>query len=75
MDLELISSFLQTFGFPIVCCGALFWQQNKSMKDFSDKMESSFASLNKTVEDNTKATIELVTTVEVIAKVGERESG
>lgn len=75
MDYNGIMTLLQTVGFPIVCCGALFWQQNKTMADFSKKMEESFTALNKTVRDNTEATTQLVTTVEVIAKVGERVSG
>lgn len=75
MDYNAIMTLLQTVGFPIVCCGALFWQQNKTMADFSKKMEDSFSDLTKTVKENTAATTQLVTTVEVIAKVGERVSG
>lgn len=75
MDLQVLSEFLKDFGFPIVCCGALFWQQNKTMKDFADRMEDSFKALTGTVEKNTEATIKLVTTVEVIEKVGANDHG
>lgn len=72
MDTQTLIELLQNFGFPIVCCAALFWQQNKTMKDFAQKMEASIATLNTTVEKNTEATITLVTTVDTLEKVGEK---
>lgn len=72
MDVNAITQLVGSLGFPITCCGILFWMVNKSMKDFSDKMGHSIDVLSKTIDDNTEATTRLVTTVEVIAKVGEK---
>lgn len=69
MDFNVLMEFLKTFGFPVVACGALYYQQNKTMKDFADRMEKAFSLLNSSVDENTKATSSLVTTVEVISKV------
>lgn len=44
MDFNEIISAISTVGFPIVCCGVLFLQNNK---------------LRDTVEENTKAVISL----------------
>lgn len=44
MDFNAIISAISTVGFPIVCCGVLFVQNNK---------------LRDTVEENTKAVISL----------------
>ena len=44
MDLNAIISAVSTVGFPIVCCGVLFVQNDK---------------LRTTVEENTKAVISL----------------
>ena len=44
MDINEILSAISTVGFPIVCCGVLFIQNNK---------------LRDTVEENTKAVISL----------------
>lgn len=65
-----IVSLIGSLGFPIVCCGALFYQQNKTMKDFNDKMEKSIKALSSNVEANTIAINTLVTTVATLAKIG-----
>lgn len=44
MDFDAIITAISTVGFPIVCCGVLFVQNNK---------------LRDTVEENTKAVISL----------------
>ena len=71
MDPSMIKDLISSVGFPILCCGLLFWQQNKTMADFSSKMENNMGELTKSVNDNTEATTKLVATVEVLAKVGD----
>lgn len=65
-----IISLIGSLGFPIVCCMAMFWYINKTMKDFSEKMEASIDRLTTSLQSNTDATSQLVTTVELLAKIG-----
>lgn len=69
MDFNVLMEFLKTFGFPVVACAALYYQQNKNMKDFGDKMEKALSNLSSSITANTMATNELVTTVEILQKV------
>lgn len=62
MDPNAIVSLVGSLGFPIVCCIALFWMINTTMKD-----------LKKSIEQNTQATIELATTVKTFHKAGDGE--
>lgn len=70
MDANVIVSLVGSLGFPIVCCGALFWYQNKTMNDFSEKIEKSVKELSQSISSNTDATTKLVTTVELLTKIG-----
>lgn len=70
MDPNAIASLVGSLGFPIVCCGALFWYQNKTMKEFSDKIENSIKELSSSIQNNTEATSKLVTTVELLTRLG-----
>lgn len=70
MDPNVIASLVGSLGFPIVCCGALFWYQNKTMKEFSEKMEKAVKELSQSISSNTDATTKLVTTVELLTKIG-----
>lgn len=70
MDPNALASLVGSLGFPIVCCGALFWYQNKTMKEFSDKIETNLKELSKSIQDSTDATSKLVTTVELLTKIG-----
>lgn len=70
MDPNAIVSLVGSLGFPIVCCGALFWYQNKTMNEFSEKVDQNISSLSSAITDNTEATIKLVTTVELLTKIG-----
>lgn len=70
MSPDSIISLVGSLGFPIVCCGALFFQQNKTMKEFSDKIEQSIKELANNLDSNTIAVKELTTTVSVITKLG-----
>lgn len=71
MDANTLMQLVGSLGFPIVCCGALFWQQNKVMKETTDNITKAVDSLSGTIAENTKATVTLVTTVEVLAKDGD----
>lgn len=75
MDASTIQSLVGTLGFPIVCCGLLFWQQNKTMKDFSDQIQKSIDALSSAVNQNTNATTNLVATVETLLKVRDTING
>lgn len=70
MEADAIVSLISSVGFPIVCCGALFWYVNHTMKNFMDEVKTSLSSLSKTISDNTDATNKLVTTVELLLKIG-----
>lgn len=56
MDANTLTTLISTLGFPIVCCGALFWYVNKQEKRHSDEI----AELRKTIENNTLAVTTLV---------------
>lgn len=56
MDFNAIITAVSTVGFPIVCCGVLFIQNNK---------------LRDTVEENTKAIISLSDYIKLKDKKGE----
>lgn len=73
MDPNAIASLVGSLGFPIVCCGALFWYQNKTMKEFSEKNEENIKEMSKSVSQSTEAILKLVTTVELLMKVGEQK--
>lgn len=79
MDANTIMNLVGSLGFPIVCCGALFFQQNKFMKEMSDRIESTMKEtsarteaatdkMSENLEKNTLAINTLVTTVTVIAR-------
>lgn len=70
MDANTVTSLVGSLGFPIVCCGALFWYLNKTMKEFSDKIENTLKELSTSINANTDATTKLVTTVELLNKLG-----
>lgn len=71
MDPNAIAQLVGSLGFPIVCCGALFWYQNKTLKEFSSQINNSLQDLSKSISTNTDATTRLVTTVELLAKIGD----
>lgn len=75
MSPDAIISLVGSLGFPIVCCGALFYQQNKTMRDFNEKMDASVKELSTNIAQNTLAVNTLVTTVTVLHKGGDAENG
>lgn len=82
MDINAFVNLVGSLGFPIVCCGALFYQQNKSMKELADRIESTMKEISsrtesaadkmsENLEKNTLAINTLVTTVTVMSKRGD----
>ena len=51
MDVTTITQLIGSLGFPIVCCGALFWYMIKEKDAHKEEMEE----LRKSVEANTHA--------------------
>lgn len=75
MSLDTIISLVGSLGFPIVCCGALFYQQNKTMKDFCERIESAISTLSSSIEKSTISTEKLQTTVQIISGLGDSKNG
>lgn len=75
MDPNSLASLVGSLGFPIVCSIALFWYVNKTMKEFSDKIDQSMRDLSTSISSNTDATTRLVTTVELLTKIGSDNNG
>lgn len=73
MDASTIQSLVSSLGFPIVVCGAMFWFINKTLKDFTNQMRDSINELSQAISQNTTATQKLVTTVELISRIEEKE--
>lgn len=51
MDVTMVTQLVGSLGFPIVCCGALFWYMVKEKDAHKKEMEE----LRKSVEANTFA--------------------
>ena len=51
MDVTMVTQLVGTLGFPIVCCGALFWYLVKEKDAHKEEMEE----LRKSIEANTNA--------------------
>lgn len=51
MDVTMVTQLIGSLGFPIVCCGALFWYLVKEKDAHKEEM----AELRKSVEANTTA--------------------
>lgn len=51
MDVTMVTQLIGSLGFPIVCCGALFWYLVKEKEAHQEEMEE----LRKSVEANTTA--------------------
>ena len=57
MDIATIGQLIGTLGFPIVCCGVLFWMQYKN----EQARREDNANMIETINNNTVAITELVT--------------
>lgn len=62
MDASNIVQLISTVGFPIVCCGSLFWYVLKRDSDEKERREKSYEdsmALRETLENNTLAITKL----------------
>lgn len=75
MDANTLTTFVSTLGFPVVCCGALFWYVNKTQKEFTEKVEGSIELLNTSINDMNTTLATLITTVSVLHKIGGDNDG
>lgn len=57
MDIQAITQLISSVGFPIVCCGYLFYAQNKQSEAHKEEIDK----LRETVENNTNVMIKLCT--------------
>lgn len=58
MDLSQIGQFISQYGFPIVCCGVLFWDHLKTeqrREEDNEMHKEEVAELRKSIEANTLA--------------------
>lgn len=46
MDINEIAQLVGTLGFPIVCCGALFWRMIKSDEQHKEEISKMSEALN-----------------------------
>lgn len=51
MDVTMVTQLIGSLGFPIVCCGALFWYMVKEKDAHKEEM----GELRKSIEANTTA--------------------
>lgn len=63
---NLIGQFISTYGFPIVCCGALFWYIVKEQKETRQVL----AELKSIIQSNTEMTRQFVTMVKEVSRDG-----
>lgn len=55
MDINAITTMIQTLGFPVICCGILFWRIIKE----SDNHKAEMAKITDALNNNTKALVRL----------------
>ena len=58
MDLAQIGQYISQYGFPIVCCGVLFWDHLKTeqrREEDNEMHKEEVAELRKSIEANTLA--------------------
>lgn len=59
MDVNAITQLIGSLGFPIVCCGALFWRMIKSDEKHQQEMDKMSDALNNNTLALTKLTEKL----------------
>lgn len=64
MDIDMIVNVIQTLGFPIAVCIALFWYVNKQTETHKEEMDG----LRKTIEENTVILSQLKELINIIVK-------
>lgn len=62
LDWNVLGNLLGTYGFPIICCGALFWyvlKKDNDRKEETKELKAGFMELSKAINNNTIAMNEL----------------
>lgn len=62
VDITTITQLVSSVGFPIVCCGALFYYQNYTMKQFMESMNKQLSTLSENIQ-NCSHTIDKLSTI------------
>ena len=57
MDAATITQLIGSLGFPIVACGAMYWQMLKQ----AERHEAEMDKIREALENNTRAILELTT--------------
>lgn len=60
MDVSGVIQLISNLGFPIVCCGALFWKMNKQDELHKDEIDK----LSNVVQNNTNVLERYIGSVE-----------
>lgn len=66
MDMQAIMTFINSVGFPIACCVALFYQSDKNNENY----QKAIATMQNVLENNTIALKEISVKLDTM-KVGE----
>ena len=69
MDLNTIGQFIGSYGFPIVACAALFWQNIRQEENHKTTMEN----LTKVIQENTTAINKVLIYIAAIDNLKEKE--
>lgn len=64
MDLNTIGQFIGSYGFPIVACAALFWQNMKQEENHKVTLNS----LTTVIQENTTAINKILAYIEALDK-------
>lgn len=67
MDLNTIGQFIGSYGFPIVACAALFWQNMKQEENHKETM----GNLTTVIQENTTAINKILMFIEALDKTKE----
>lgn len=62
MDINTIGAFISSYGFPIVACAALFWQNIKQEENHKETMNN----LTKVIQENTAAINKILVYIEAL---------
>lgn len=46
MTLEVVTSFISNFGFPVAVCAYLLWDRTRLMKEFKEVLHANTAAIN-----------------------------
>lgn len=76
--LEVVREFVNTMGFPIVCCYFLYTYiqaKDNMFKDMSSEYDANIDALTSTINSNTQAIAKLASVMETYMAAGKKEEG